>query len=397
MNQDNHPNIKLGLTLFFSLSATALVVFLLLHIADIYSGLRVISSALSPLIVGFALAYILHPMETQIEGVVKKGKFVAKASRPISVLVTLLVALCLFALFLVMILPGLTNSIRGLIITLPGQMDILMQKLEGFTQEGGDWTSRIMDVVSKQEEMITKWLENNLLDSLGTIASNLYSAGSFLINLLMSVIVAVYLLLGWERYIAQCKKVFLAISKNRRVNEIVFTSMGQANQIFSGFINGKLVDSLIVGVLTFICLSFMKMPYTLLISVLVGVTNIIPVFGPFIGAVPSAFLVLLVSPAKCFAFLIFIVVLQQIDGNIIGPRILGDSTGLSALYVMTAMLLFGKLMGFIGMVIGVPLFATLYYIVKRLVEHSLKKQNLPTKTGDYTMKGFPEPKKTKNK
>ena len=128
------------------------------------------------------------------------------------------------------------------------------------------------------------------------------------------------------------------------------------------------------------------MPYAMLISVIVGVTNIIPMFGPFIGAIPSIFLILLVSPSKCVAFLIFIVVLQQVDGNIIGPRILGNSTGLSALYVTVATLLFGKLLGFLGMIIGVPLFATLYYIVKRLAEYSLKKQNMPVDTSEYEVK-----------
>ena len=143
------------------------------------------------------------------------------------------------------------------------------------------------------------------------------------------------------------------------------------------------MDSLIVGIICFVCLSLLKIPYGLLISVIVGVTNIIPMFGPFIGAVPSAFLLLLVSPAKCLVFIVFVIILQQVDGNIIGPRILGNSTGLSALYVTVAMLLFGKLMGFLGMIVGVPLFATLYYIVKRLAEYSLGKQGLPTDTDKY--------------
>ena len=129
----------------------------------------------------------------------------------------------------------------------------------------------------------------------------------------------------------------------------------------------------------------MKMPYALLVSVIVGVTNIIPMFGPFIGAIPSAFLILLVSPSKCLLFLVFIIILQQLDGNVIGPKILGNSTGLSALYVTVAMLLFGKLMGFMGMIVGVPLFATMYYIVKRLAEYSLSQQGMPMETAGYVV------------
>ena len=167
--------------------------------------------------------------------------------------------------------------------------------------------------------------------------------------------------------------------------------MHQADQIFSGFISGKLLDSLIVGVICFACLTVLKMPYALLVSVIVGVTNIIPMFGPFIGAIPSAFLILLVSPSKCIVFLIFIIILQQLDGNVIGPRILGNSTGLSAFYVTVAMMLFGKLMGFVGMIVGVPLFATLYYIVKRLAEYSLGQQGLPVGTAVYAGTGDNQP------
>ena len=207
--------------------------------------------------------------------------------------------------------------------------------------------------------------------------------GSALINTVVSVVVTIYLLLGREHYLAQCRKLFLSVSRNERFNRAVFEALTQTNRIFNGFISGKLLDSLIVGIICFVCLSLLRMPYALLISVIVGMTNIIPMFGPFIGAVPSAFLLLLVSPMKCLIFLVFIIILQQVDGNIIGPRILGNSTGLSALYVTVAMLLFGKLMGFFGMIVGVPLFATLYYIVKRLAEYSLRKQGLPADTKEY--------------
>ena len=243
-----------------------------------------------------------------------------------------------------------------------------------------------MQMVESVETSLLAWVKTNLFSTVSTVASSVLSVGSALVNVVVSIIVTIYLLLDWERYLAQCKKLFYAVSKNPRVNNAVSDALRQTNQIFSGFISGKLLDSLIVGIICFICLSIMKMPYAMLISVIVGVTNIIPMFGPFIGAIPSAFLILLVSPTKCIAFLIFIVVLQQVDGNIIGPRILGNSTGLSALYVTVAMLLFGKLLGFLGMIIGVPLFATIYYIVKRLAEHSLKKQKLPVETAEYIVR-----------
>ena len=153
--------------------------------------------------------------------------------------------------------------------------------------------------------------------------------------------------------------------------------------MFGGFITGKLLDSLIIGMITFVFMSFFNMPYIVLISVIIGVTNFIPFFGPFIGAIPCSFLVLMVSPLKCLYFVIFILILQQFDGNILGPKILGDSTGLSSFWVMFAILIAGGLFGFVGMIIGVPFFAVLYSLITSLVNRSLADKNLPIKTTDY--------------
>ena len=164
-----------------------------------------------------------------------------------------------------------------------------------------------MQMVSSVEISLAGWIKSNLFSTVSTLAGSVLSVGSALVNLVVSVIVAVYLLLDRERYLAQLKKLLYAVSRNGRFNRIVLETARQTNQIFSGFISGKLLDSLIVGVICFLCLTVLKMPYVLLVSVIVGVTNIIPMFGPFIGAVPSAFLILLVSPAKCLVFLIFII------------------------------------------------------------------------------------------
>ena len=155
------------------------------------------------------------------------------------------------------------------------------------------------------------------------------------------------------------------------------------NQMFGGFIIGKLVDSLLIGIICFVGVSVLKMPFPLLLSVVVGVTNIIPFFGPFVGAVPTGFLVLLVSPGKCLYFLLWILVLQQFDGNILGPKILGNSTGLSSFWVLFSILLFGGLFGFVGMIIAVPAFAVLYDLIARAVHHSLRMRKLPVCTEDY--------------
>ena len=181
---------------------------------------------------------------------------------------------------------------------------------------------------------------------------------------------------------AQSKKIVYSVLKlkdaNRLVSEVRF-----AHGIFGGFITGKLLDSLIIGIMCFFAMQFMGMPYVLLISVIIGVTNVIPFFGPFIGAVPSAFLILMISPMKCLYFLIFILVLQQFDGNILGPKILGDSTGLPSFWVLFSILLFGGLLGFVGMIIGVPAFAVIYRLVSAYVSNNLKKKDLSPRTEDY--------------
>ena len=256
-------------------------------------------------------------------------------------------------------------------------------RLQTFIASNNQFSSTAANLVKSAENMLMTWIKTNLLGTISNIATSLMSVGSAIVNLLLALIITIYLLLDRERYMNQCRKLFHTVSRNERVNDAVYDTLHQANKMFGGFISGKLIDSLIVGIICFVFMLILGLEYPLLISVIVGVTNIIPMFGPFIGAVPCAFLLLLVSPKQCLIFIIFVVILQQIDGNIIGPRILGDSTGLSSLYVTIAILLFGSLFGFIGMIIGVPLFATIYYVVKRVAEYFLRKRGLPTETAAY--------------
>ncbi|WP_251209512.1 AI-2E family transporter [Acetatifactor aquisgranensis] len=382
MNQDR-DYWKLGITIFASLSATVCFFFLIFRFGEIRAALGIIRSALQPLFVGIALAYVLCPVEKRLERLLGRAKGLGRFARPISVLLTMIAALAILVLFCALVVPQLVDSISGLVRDLPKLLETQLEKLNRYLKSDNDAAAAVMQMIESSENSLLAWIRTNLLATVSTVATSILSMGSALINTVVSVVVTIYLLLGREHYLAQCRKLFLSVSRNERFNRAVFEALTQTNRIFNGFISGKLLDSLIVGIICFVCLSLLRMPYALLISVIVGMTNIIPMFGPFIGAVPSAFLLLLVSPMKCLIFLVFIIILQQVDGNIIGPRILGNSTGLSALYVTVAMLLFGKLMGFFGMIVGVPLFATLYYIVKRLAEYSLRKQGLPADTKEY--------------
>ncbi len=383
MKTDKKFFVWLGVTIFGSLGAAAALYLLLQRFDEMRAFWRVVTSALRPVVVGGALAYLLCPVAKFLERQFRRVKFLSPIARLLSVLFSVIFAFGVVGLFCALILPQLTGSIKGLVTDLPKMLEGQLTRLGTYLESDNETAGAVMQMVSSVEISLAGWIKSNLFSTVSTLAGSVLSVGSALVNLVVSVIVAVYLLLDRERYLAQLKKLLYAVSRNGRFNRIVLETARQTNQIFSGFISGKLLDSLIVGVICFLCLTVLKMPYVLLVSVIVGVTNIIPMFGPFIGAVPSAFLILLVSPAKCLVFLIFIVALQQVDGNIIGPRILGNSTGLSALYVTVAMLLFGKLMGFVGMIVGVPLFATLYYIIKRLAEYSLRQRDMPVDTLEY--------------
>lgn len=380
-NEKNY--FRLGITIFASLSAVILFFFLIFRYGELKAYLRFILSALQPVMVGIVLAYLLCPATKFLERQFRRVKALTRPARLLSVLLTIILAFCVLGWFCALILPQLVESVMGLVEDLPKMLEQQLAKLDAYLESDSDAAETVMQMITSVETSLVAWMKTNLFATVSTVANSVLSIGSAVVNFVVSVVVTIYLLLDRERYLAQCRKLFYAVSRNKKFNTVVMETFHQTNQIFSGFISGKLLDSLIVGIICFVCLMFLKMPYALLISVIVGITNIIPMFGPFIGAIPSAFLVLLVSPVKCVVFLVFIIILQQIDGNIIGPRILGNSTGLSALYVTVAMLLFGKLMGFFGMIIGVPLFATLYYIIKRLAEYSLKQQNLPVATADY--------------
>ncbi len=383
MKSDKKQFLQIGLTIFASLSAVVAFFFIVLRYQGLKAYLDIVSLALQPVMAGVVIAYVLCPVAKFLERQFRRVKGLSRAARPLSVVFTLIFAMGILGLFCALVLPQVVESIRSLVVDLPAMLETQLTRLESYLEADSDAAATAMQMITSVETFLMTWIKENLFATVSNVAVSVLSVGSAVVNFVVSIVVMVYLLLDRERYLAQCKKLFYAVSRNKRFNRIVMETVHQADQIFSGFISGKLLDSLIVGIICFICLTFLKMPYALLVSVIVGVTNIIPMFGPFIGAIPSAFLILLVSPSKCIVFLIFVIILQQLDGNVIGPRILGNSTGLSALYVTVAMLLFGKLMGFVGRIVGVPLFATLYYIVKRLAEYSLKQQGMPMTTAEY--------------
>ena len=244
----------------------------------------------------------------------------------------------------------------------------------------------VSEGIETASTMFQTYVQTELLPQakvyLASITNGVIYGVKLLTNVLVGVIVSVYVLMSKETFAGQAKKIIYAILKPERGN-IVITTVRKSNEIFGGFISGKLLDSAIIGVLAYIVLAIMKMPDTMLLAVIIGVTNVIPFFGPFIGAVPSFVIVVLQNPVQGLYFLIFIFILQQIDGNIIGPKILGDSTGITPFWVVTSILIFGGLWGFPGMLLGVPVMAVLQYIVRNLLDYALKKRGLVSDTASY--------------
>ena len=260
---------------------------------------------------------------------------------------------------------------------MPGRMAQLNTLIVRITSnmENREIAAQIMEFWENAEDRIIDWAKETLMPGLGVIMQKISSRVILtlktLLNLIIGVIVCVYFLDGKDKFKAQIKKVITALFRRDTANEI-FEFGNYAHHAFGGFITGKIIDSIIIGVICFISMSIFRLPYPLLISVIVGVTNIIPFFGPFIGAVPSALIILMVSPIQALYFLILVIILQQLDGNIIGPAILGNSTGLSSFWVLFSIVIFGGLFGPVGMIIGVPVFAVIYYYAGKWIRKRLR-------------------------
>ena len=352
-----------------------------------------VMSALLPVFFGGALAFLANPLVNKVEAWLKK-RGMKKGTRALAIVTAIITYGALLYVAVYLIVPSLAKTLIGLVNEFPGMIRRTVKWVEDMLRQNEQMYQIAEYIWTQVNEWFSGWLKQDLLSTLmstlASVANGVYNvaavvinAASVVFNLVIGLIVMVYLLASKDDFVGQSKKILYAACKNKKLAADVLDVARETNRIFNGFISGKLLDSLIIGILCFISVSILKMPYPLLVSVIVGVTNVIPVFGPFIGAVPCAFLILLVDPMKCLIFILFIFILQQVDGNIIGPMILGDSTGLSAFWVTFAILLFGKLMGFVGMIVGVPLFATFYYIVKKITEASLRKKELPTETAEY--------------
>ena len=369
--------VLLGLVIVF------LVCRFMLNLGAVGQALSGVVGALKSILLGCVMAYLLYPLTRFSEQFLLFHHVRPKAARTLSTAFSTIVLLTLIFLFAYFIIPQVVVNLPPLIQGLPEMIQSFSRNLSDFLVAHGQSAEIVQDGLDKVSGMFQSWLQDDPLSALSNVMERVAAAAVGVLNFIIGIIVMAYVLVSRDQFVGQGKKFLFALCRKRTTCDRILKHLRVINRIFTNFVSGKLLDSLIIGLICAACLTILRMPYAPLISTIVGITNIIPVFGPFFGAIPSAFLLLLTDPYKCLIFLIFIVILQQVDGNIIGPKILGDSTGLSAFWVLFALLLFNHLMGFWGMLLGVPLFASFYYLLREFINSRLKKKGLPLATQDY--------------
>ncbi len=397
---------SMGLTAFCVIAASILFFLLLYKYETVIKAVKTVLGILEPIVFGFIIAYLMLPVvkffEKYLLRLFKKGMKgrdrAAKMAKGLSILLALICWIALIAVLAVMVIPELYINISSMIAALPDQIRRTSVEIVDFMQQEGMDTDIVRTLTDKALDFFNNWVQTDFFKNMnvlfGHLTTGVISFFSTTFNIIIGVIVAIYVLNGRKTFKRQAKQLIYAAFSEQHA-EILINTLKESNQVFGGFIAGKLVDSLIIGILCFIVLYLLRMPYTVLVSVIVGVTNIIPFFGPYLGAVPSAVLILLANPAKGLVFILFILILQQVDGNIIGPKILGESTGLSAFWVVFSILFFGGLFGIVGMLIGVPLFAVIYRIISRIVDYRLRRKGLVA-LADAGSKTAPTEKKSNN-
>ena len=383
--------IKAGIMAFSVIAAVIVFFFIVFKIDSILIFFKTVLKILQPIIFGAVIAFLINPITKflnkniykLLNKIFKKQEKFQKFSLYSAITISLLLFVLIISVFFYMIIPEFVNTITNLITVLPGQIRSFSNWIISIMESN----SGVADIVNRLLVALDTWFQTNIVVNATTyatyLATGIIDVVNFILDFLIGIFVAFYLLAGKQTLKLQFKKLLYAIFNQKSTQKII-SIFKKSDAIFSGFINGKLINALIIGVLCFIGCSIMKIPYVMLISVVIAITDMIPVFGPYIGAVPCALLILLNNPIKCLYFIIFIILLQVFDGNIIGPRILGESTGISAFWVMVAILLGGGLFGIIGMLIGVPVFAVIYYLIKTIINYMLRRKNLPTVAYAYS-------------
>lgn len=395
----NNKYFKSGLTALVVICLSILFLYLLFFGSRFKSALDIVYDIVMPVFFGAIMAYLLSPMLNLIEQKIlyplvdwmklKSKRSTKKIVRGIGILLTALFFYFIIQIIVSMLLSQIIPSIRSIVENSDSYYKTFVKWLDGILSDNPELRAYVYDLLEDYSLDISTFLNDVVIakatEVIKTISLSVINVFNVLWNFILGFIISIYLLISKEKFANQSKKITYAFlntdTANVFINNVRFT-----HNTFIGFISGKIVDSLIIGILCFIGTSILQTPYAALVSVIVGITNVIPFFGPFIGAIPTAILVLVVDPMhplNCVYYILFILFLQQLDGNFIGPKILGDSTGLSSFWVIFSITVFGGIFGVTGMIIGVPLFAVIYAMIKSLVYTNLLKKKMPTETDAF--------------
>lgn len=393
--------VKIGITAFLTVAACILFFFIIYRHDSITEEWNKLMKAAEPIIFGLVLAYLLMPVKKFIEPraykllerKMKKTEHARIWAKRISIIGCIIFLLAIIAILIAIIVPAVITSVAGLIENLQDYVKSFMTE----ANEAGIWKTLLGTEagteITEFTADLTEWVKTEFWPKVQAyivelqgyviqITTGVVSVVKTFMNFIIGIIVMVYVMSIQTQLLGQTKKIVYAVFPVKKANIIIETAR-KSNEIFGGFIIGKIIDSAIIGVICYIGCLILQMPSSLLVAVLVGVTNIIPFFGPFLGAFITVPLVLIQSPIHALYLAIFILILQQVDGNIIGPKILGDTTGLSSFWVMFSILVGGGLFGFAGMLLGVPSFAVIYYIIQQIIKSRMEKRKLPTTTEEY--------------
>lgn len=391
--------IRWGLTALLVIMGSIMFYYLLFHSSNIKSAIDIMVGIMMPVVFGFILAYLLTPVLNSIEQRIlyplrrllklKEGPKSHARTRMLGVLVTALLFYFAIHLLISMLVSQIVPSIQNIVSNFDTYMTNFTAWMNQLLADNSEIKDYAINLINRYSEELERFLNETVLtkssELIKTVSLSVLGIFKTLWNFIIGFVISIYILGSKEKFAVQAKKLLYACYQPDSAN-VIINNFRFAHNTFIGFISGKILDSLIIGLLCLIGTTMLRTPYAALISVIIGVTNIIPFFGPFLGAIPSAVLILVVDPMhplNCVYFIIFILILQQVDGNLIGPKILGDSTGLSGFWVIFSITLFGGMFNVLGMIVGVPIFAIIYAAVRSYVNSALIKKKMPIKSAVY--------------
>lgn len=386
-----------GITGFLVLAAAILFYYLIFHTDKMINIVKSVSSVCAPIIYGMIMAYLLTPICSFFERKLLYPLYKAfhldtekqktrRRIRTLAILLTMFLTIYVLYILFSIVLKEVVASIQSIVLQSSIYVNNLERLLRNLLSSNKNIEEIATSLINTYSGELNDWLNNSVLPKANVIIKevslSVLGVAKVLWNLIIGMIISIYVLSSKETFTGQAKKIVYALFNEDSANGIV-SDFRYANKTFGSYISGKIIDSIIIGLLCYVFMRILKLPYDILVGVIVGVTNVIPFFGPFLGGIPSALLILMVDPISGLKFIVLILLLQQFDGNILGPKILGDSTGLSSFWVVFSITLFGAYFGIIGMAIGVPIFALIYAWIKRKLNSRLKKKGLATSTREY--------------